>query len=72
MPAAIPRIFATRCTRPRWSKCRYKGNSLKNSNGVTIYFPTKDLLPLYPGLAFTKKTGWDGFLKAYLRTIRSR
>ena len=26
----------------------YKGGALKNSNGVAIYFPTKDMSPLYP------------------------
>ena len=50
----------------------YKGNALKNSNGVAIYFPTKEISPLYPGLAFSKKTGWNKFLKSYLQASRSR
>lgn len=50
----------------------YKGPSMKNSNGVAIYFPTRAVSPLYAGLDFSKKTGWDGFLKAYLSAIRSR
>jgi len=50
----------------------YKGADMKNSNGVAIYFPTKAVSPLYAGLDFSKKTGWDAFLKAYLAAIRSR
>lgn len=50
----------------------YKGGDLKNSNGVAIYFPTKAVSPLYAGLDFSKKTGWEAFLKAYLGAIRSR
>lgn len=50
----------------------YKGPSMKNSNGVAIYFPTRSVSPLYAGLDFSKKTGWDAFLKAYLSAIRSR
>jgi hypothetical protein len=50
----------------------YKGADMKNSNGVAIYFPTKAVSPLYAGLDFSKKTGWDDFLKAYLAAIRSR
>ncbi len=50
----------------------YKGPSMKNSNGVAIYFPTRSVSPLYAGLDFSKKTGWDAFLKAYLVAIRSR
>lgn len=50
----------------------YKGGAMKNSNGVAIYFPLQSVSPLYPGLEFSKKTGWDAFLKAYLNAIRSR
>jgi hypothetical protein len=50
----------------------YKGAAMKNSNGVAIYFPTRSVSPLYSGLDFSKKTGWDAFLKAYLTAIRSR
>ncbi len=49
-----------------------KGADMKNSNGVAIYFPTKAVSPLYAGLDFSKKTGWDDFLKAYVDAIRSR
>jgi hypothetical protein len=50
----------------------YKGACMENSNGVAIYFPQQSVSPLYAGLDFSKKTGWDGFLKAYLSAIRSR
>jgi hypothetical protein len=50
----------------------FKGAAMGNSNGVAIYFPTRTVSPLYTGLEFSKKTGWDTFLKAYLSAIRSR
>jgi hypothetical protein len=50
----------------------YKGADMKNSNGLAIYFPLRSVSPLYAGLDFSKKTGWDGFLQAYLNAIRSR
>ncbi len=50
----------------------YKGAEMKNSNGVAIYFPLQAVSPLYPGLDFSKKTGWDAFLNAYLTAIRRR
>ncbi len=48
-----------------------KGSDLKNSHGVAIYFPTIAVSPLYAGLDFSQKTGWDDFLKAYLIAVRS-
>ncbi len=50
----------------------YKGANVNNSNGVAMYFPLRSVSPLYAGLDFSKKTGWDAFLKAYLNAIRSR
>ena len=50
----------------------YKGGDMKHSNGVAIYFPLQSVSPLYAGLDFSKKTGWEAFLKAYLNVIRSR
>jgi hypothetical protein len=49
-----------------------KGSRLKDSHGTAIYFPTGSVSPLYQGLDFSKKTGWDAFLKEYLSAIRSR
>jgi hypothetical protein len=53
-------------------KQKYKGNDVMNSHGVAIYFPTQTVSPLYAGLDFSKKTGWDAFLTAFLSAIRSR
>lgn len=50
----------------------YKGASMKNSHGTAIYFPSGEVSALYAGLDFSKKTGWDEFLKAYLAAVRSR
>jgi hypothetical protein len=50
----------------------YKGENVSNSHGIAIYFPLQTVSPLYAGLDFSKKTGWDAFLKAYLNVIRSR
>jgi hypothetical protein len=50
----------------------FKGAGLKDSHGVAIYFPTVAVSPLYAALDFSLKTGWDGFLKAYLTAVRSR
>jgi hypothetical protein len=49
-----------------------KGKSMENSHGVAIYFPKGKVSPLYLGLDFSKKTGWDAFLKNYLAAVRSR
>jgi hypothetical protein len=49
-----------------------KGNEVKHSNGVAIYFPVLSISPLYAGLEFCKKTGWDMFLAAYIKSVRSR
>jgi hypothetical protein len=49
-----------------------RGESVKDSHGAAIYFPTAAVSPLYARLDFSQKTGWDRFLKAYLKAIRSR
>jgi hypothetical protein len=49
-----------------------EGPDLRHANGVAIYFPLQSVSPLYAGLDFSKKTGWDGFLKAYLTAVRGR
>ena len=50
----------------------FDGPNVDNSNGAAIYFPTDMVSPLYAGLDFCKKTGWDGFLEAYLTAVRAR
>jgi hypothetical protein len=50
----------------------YRGSDMKNSHGVAIYFPDLRVSPLYAGLDFSRKTGWDAFLKAYVAAVRGR
>jgi hypothetical protein len=49
-----------------------KGPDLQGSQGVAIYFPRGPVSPLYAGLDFNRRTGWDRFLKAYLQAARAR
>ncbi|MDA8431756.1 MAG: clostripain-related cysteine peptidase [Nitrospiraceae bacterium] len=53
-------------------KSGYKGPDVSHSHGVSIYFPTKRLSPLYARLDFAKKTKWAGFLAAYLGRMRRK
>ncbi|RPI36162.1 MAG: peptidase C11 [Nitrospiraceae bacterium] len=48
----------------------YKGAKVKHSNGLTIYFPQKDISSLYATLDFTKKTAWGKFLQKYTSYTR--
>jgi hypothetical protein len=41
--------------------------NIRNAKGAAIYFPQRSVSPLYGRLDFVKETGWDRFLKAYLR-----
>lgn len=43
----------------------YKGAKMTHSRGVSIYFPTKEISPLYAKLDFARKTAWDEFLKKF-------
>lgn len=47
-----------------------KGAAVRNSNGASIYFPTKAISPLYAKLDFAKSARWDEFLNAYLQQLR--
>lgn len=47
-------------------KSGYKGDAVRNSHGISIYFPTKKISPLYAKLDFAKKTKWGEFLKGYV------
>ncbi|HZS09543.1 MAG TPA: clostripain-related cysteine peptidase [Blastocatellia bacterium] len=44
----------------------FKGKKMENSRGISIYFPTKEISPLYAKLDFVKKTAWGKFLATYL------
>jgi hypothetical protein len=50
----------------------YKGSSMAGSNGVSIYFPTRKISPLYAKLDFVQQTTWDEFLRAYLNATTRR
>lgn len=50
----------------------HKNKTMQHSHGVAIYFPLISVSPLYPKLEFSKITGWDTFLEAYLNAVRSR
>ncbi len=47
----------------------YKGKPVANSHGVSIYFPTARISPLYAKLDFVQNTAWDEFLHAYLAAM---
>jgi hypothetical protein len=48
----------------------YKGENVKHSNGLSIYFPQRSLSSLYSSLDFTKKTSWGKFLERYISYTR--
>ena len=48
----------------------FKGTSVTNSNGVSIYFPEETISPLYAKLDFAKNNKWNEFLTAYLKSVR--
>jgi len=43
-----------------------KGSKVKHSNGISIYFPKREICKLYTTLDFAKATRWPKFLKDYL------
>ena len=47
----------------------HKGAALSRSKGVSIYFPTRFVSPLYATLDFAKNTKWDEFLRAYIKAV---
>jgi hypothetical protein len=48
----------------------YRGKQVEGSRGLSVYFPQKNLSPLYGTLDFTKKTAWKQFLQGYLSYTR--
>ncbi|MBI5846341.1 MAG: peptidase C11 [Nitrospirae bacterium] len=50
----------------------FKGVAVKNSHGLSIYFPTKKISPLYAKLDFVRKTKWGEFLKVYVGMMGKR
>jgi hypothetical protein len=45
----------------------FKGDSLKFSHGISVYFPARSMLKLYGTLDFVKNTRWGSFLKSYIQ-----
>ncbi len=43
----------------------YKGAKMQHSYGVSVYFPRKEISPLYATLDLTKEIAWERFLKKY-------
>jgi len=47
----------------------FKGTGVKNSNGVSIYFPEKSISPLYAKLDFARNNQWNEMLKKYFDAV---
>lgn len=43
----------------------YRGPAMQHSYGVSVYFPRKEISPLYATLDLTKDIAWEQFLKKY-------
>ncbi len=46
-------------------KSGFKGSGIARSHGVSIYFPTNGVFPLYGRLDFAKRSHGGRFLSAY-------
>lgn len=47
-------------------KCVRKGESVRNSYGLSFYFPSNSVSSKYDGLDFTRQSGWKKFLESNL------
>jgi hypothetical protein len=47
----------------------FKGARMKNSNGVSIYFPEESISPLYAKLDFARNNKWNEMLRAYFNAV---
>jgi len=47
----------------------YKGAAMRNSHGVSIYYPQDDISGLYAKLDFAKKSRWPAFLRKYQKAL---
>jgi hypothetical protein len=43
---------------------------MQHSYGVSVYFPRKEISPLYATLDLTKDVAWERFLKKYSAATR--
>ena len=50
----------------------HSGGAFQHSHGVAIYFPWAVVEDEYSELELSRKTGWDLFLRAYVRRTRRR
>ncbi len=48
----------------------YNGAKMQHSYGVSVYFPRKEISPLYATLDLTKDIAWERFLKKYSAETR--
>jgi Clostripain family len=48
----------------------YKGDAMKDSHGVSIYFPQGEVSDLYAKLDFAKKCRWPAFLDKYRAALQ--
>jgi hypothetical protein len=58
----------TNCGHPMVIRCEHAGDSVRNSYGVSIYFPSGELSPRYRSLNI-KEVDWKKFLKAFLKAV---
>jgi hypothetical protein len=49
-----------------------KGKAVANSNGISIYFPKKQVCRLYDNLDFAKTNAWAAFVKQYTDGVSRR
>jgi hypothetical protein len=50
----------------------FKGDKMKHSNGLSIYFPERDMSDLYLKLDMAKAGRWNEFLEAYAGALTRR
>lgn len=50
----------------------FKGDTMKHSNGLSIYFPERDMSNLYLKLDIAKSSRWNEFLSAYAQALTRR
>jgi hypothetical protein len=49
---------------------RHKGRPVRNSNGLSIYFPIKGMDPTYRVVDFVEKTVWQNFIDTFVKQIQ--
>lgn len=50
----------------------YTGGAFQHSHGISVYFPWSTYLSEYDRLAFSFETGWNDFLRDYVRETRRK